>query len=48
MQILLSSGPRYRESWGFYDKVCDRRGTLLVDKFGKVVMRLPGLRNFEL
>ena len=33
-QVLLSSGPRYRESWGFYDKVCDARGGILVNKFG--------------
>lgn len=33
-QILLSSGPRYRGSWGFYDKVSDTRGDLLIDKFG--------------
>lgn len=34
-QVLLSSGPRYKASWGFYDKVCDSRGALLIDKFGK-------------
>lgn len=34
-KLLLSSGPRYKDSWGFYDKVCDSRGVLLVDKFGQ-------------
>ncbi|MDO8621221.1 MAG: GNAT family N-acetyltransferase [Candidatus Levybacteria bacterium] len=34
-QLVLNSGPRYKASWGFYDRVCDESYGFLPDKFGK-------------
>lgn len=34
-QIILNSGPRYKKSWGFYDRVCDESKGFLVDHYGK-------------
>lgn len=33
--LLVNSGPRYRTSWGFYDKMCDESGGFIVGKYGK-------------
>ncbi len=33
--ILLNSGPRYKASWGFYDRVCDGNKGFIVGKFGE-------------
>lgn len=34
-QLVLNSGPRYKASWGFYDKVCDESCGFLPNKFGE-------------
>lgn len=33
-QLLIHSGPRYKLSWGFYDKLTDAQG-FIEDKYGK-------------
>lgn len=33
--VLVHSGPRYKNSWGFYDKVCDENKGFLVGKYGE-------------
>lgn len=33
-QIVIHSGPRYRASWGFYDKMCGSNTGVLVGKYG--------------
>lgn len=33
-QIVIHSGPRYRKSWGFYDKMCGTNTGVLVGKYG--------------
>lgn len=33
--LVVNSGPRYKDSWGFYDRMCDKSAGLLPDKFGK-------------
>ena len=32
--LVLNSGPRYKESWGFYDKVCGSSCGFIKDYFG--------------
>lgn len=32
--LLINSGPRYKESWGFYDRVGENRG-FIKEKYGK-------------
>ncbi len=32
--LVVSSGPRYQKSWGFYDKTFDRTGGFIQNKFG--------------
>lgn len=34
-QILINSGPRYKDSWGFYDKVCDENCGFIIGKYGE-------------
>lgn len=34
-QIILNSGPRYKKSWGFYDRVYDQNRGFLIDHYGK-------------
>lgn len=34
-QIILNSEPRYKKSWGFYDRFCDESRGFLVDHYGK-------------
>lgn len=34
-QLVVNSGPRYKDSWGFYDRMCDESAGFLSDKFGK-------------
>lgn len=33
-QIVIHSGPRYKKSWGFYDKVCGQNTGMLIGKYG--------------
>lgn len=33
--LTVNSGPRYQDSWGFYDHLCDENRGFIVDKFGK-------------
>ena len=33
--LVLDSGPRYEDSWGFYDKMMDRRGEPLINRYGE-------------
>ncbi len=33
-ELVLNSGPRYSESWGFYDRVCDSSAGFITDYFG--------------
>ncbi|MCA9381465.1 GNAT family N-acetyltransferase [Candidatus Dojkabacteria bacterium] len=33
--LLVNSGPRYRASWGFYDKMCDESYGLIENKYGE-------------
>jgi ribosomal protein S18 acetylase RimI-like enzyme len=32
--LLVNSGPRYRSSWGFYDRVCDSSHGFIQHKYG--------------
>ena len=32
--LTLSSGPRYKASWGFYDRFCDENTGMIIGKFG--------------
>jgi len=32
--LLVNSGPRYRRSWGFYDRVCDSSHGFIDDYYG--------------
>ena len=34
-QVILNSGPRYKKSWGFYDRLCDESKGFLIDYYGK-------------
>lgn len=34
-QLLIHSGPRYIDSWGFYDKMTDREAGFIIDKYGE-------------
>lgn len=34
-QLLVHSGPRYKDSWGFYDNMCDESCGFLIEKYGK-------------
>jgi predicted N-acetyltransferase YhbS len=33
--LLVNSGPRYPESWGFYDRVCDSEHGFIQHKYGE-------------
>ena len=33
-QLIVNSGPRYRQSWGFYDRVCDSSHGLIDNYYG--------------
>lgn len=33
--LVIHSGPRYKKSWGFYDKMCGGSSGLIVEKYGK-------------
>lgn len=33
-QLLIHSGPRYQDSWGFYDKMTDEQTGFIEDKYG--------------
>jgi predicted N-acetyltransferase YhbS len=33
-QLVVNSGPRYKNSWGFYDRVCDQSCGFLTGKYG--------------
>ena len=33
--LVINSGPRYKKSWGFYDKMCEGNSGLIVEKYGK-------------
>lgn len=32
--LAINSGPRYKESWGFYEHVCDENRGMIVEKYG--------------
>ncbi len=32
--LLVNSGPRYRSSWGFYDRICDSSHGFIQNKYG--------------
>lgn len=34
-QLLVHSGPRYKKSWGFYDRMCDESDGFIIGKYGK-------------
>lgn len=34
-QLLIHSGPRYKESWGFYDKLTDESCGFIENKYGE-------------
>lgn len=34
-QLVINSGPRYKKSWGFYDKMCGGNTGLIIEKYGK-------------
>ncbi len=34
-KLLINSGPRYKASWGFYDKVCDENAGFIKEKYGE-------------
>lgn len=34
-QLLIHSGPRYQESWGFYDKMTDEHTGYIENKYGE-------------
>lgn len=34
-KLLINSGPRYKASWGFYDKFCDENMGFIKDKYDK-------------
>lgn len=34
LTLLVNSGPRYRHSWGFYDRVCDSSHGMIDDYYG--------------
>src|SRR5258708_2972796 len=34
-ELVVNSGPRYQESWGFYDKVCDGNWGFIKNKYGQ-------------
>lgn len=34
-QLLIHSGPRYKASWGFYDKMCGENQGMLIEKYGQ-------------
>lgn len=33
-QLLIHSGPRYQDSWGFYDKMADEQTGFIQDRYG--------------
>ncbi len=33
--LVVHSGPRYKLSWGFYDKMCGENQGMIVEKYGK-------------
>lgn len=33
--LLIHSGPRYKLSWPFYDKMCDEKRGFIIEKYGK-------------
>ena len=33
-ELVLNSGPRYKDSWGLYDKTCDSSAGFIKDYFG--------------
>lgn len=33
--LIVNSGPRYFNSWGFYDRVCDREHGIINNKYGE-------------
>ena len=33
--LVIHSGPRYKLSWGFYDKMCGGNQGMIVEKYGK-------------
>lgn len=33
--LVVNSGPRYKDSWGFYDRMCDESAGFLPNKFGE-------------
>ncbi|MCA9386399.1 GNAT family N-acetyltransferase [Candidatus Dojkabacteria bacterium] len=32
--LVINSGPRYKDSWGFYDKMCDESCGFIENKYG--------------
>lgn len=32
--LILNSGPWYKDSWGFYDRMCDQNCGFIIGKFG--------------
>ena len=33
--LVIHSGPRYKKSWGFYDKMCGENTGMIIEKYGK-------------
>lgn len=33
--LVIHSGPRYKKSWGFYDKMCGGSQGMIIEKYGK-------------
>ncbi len=33
--LVIHSGPRYKKSWGFYDRMCGDNTGMIVEKYGK-------------
>ncbi|KKQ74384.1 MAG: Acetyltransferase (GNAT) family protein [Candidatus Woesebacteria bacterium GW2011_GWB1_38_5b] len=33
--LVIHSGPRYKASWGFYDKMCGGNQGMIIEKYGK-------------
>ncbi len=45
--LLINSGPRYRNSWGFYDKMGAIRSGFIIDKYGKGRDAMAWVKNLN-
>ncbi len=46
-RVIICSGPRYKDSWGFYDKMGAVRSGSLADKFGEGIDAVTWVKNIE-